>query len=392
MHKSIFVHIASIILVTTMVAAADNLPNINVSTVHFVALSSDEQQGNNSVTDPRASKPVATLTPATTITPQATAISTPQPTPVEQEDIDRLSEETYKNYAYPLDTIPPIPAIRAQDWSNQHVQNAIPDGMDVNAGGTRLNSGFALTSTSWTSFGPQPEAEYPSSNLVSGRVTALAVSPVATSTVYAGMAGGGVWKSTNCCGPNTSFAPVTDDPLIASSVIGSISIAATSPYTIYAGTGEGNFCGNDCLGGRGVLRSTNGGTGWVSLTSDFINNTQGYPLHISSIAEDSHNPSIVAAGVFAGVGDAAGAVVGFCSTSVDEDGAEGWIQNIGVIEGHRRAGLGRALLLSGIAYLRPRTPLILLGAEDYNTKAVALYESVGFTVKDKGIALFKDLG
>lgn len=236
-------------------------------------------------------QPQIVSTMVATVTPAPTA----SPTPIQPHE-DLISEQTYANHSYPLNTIPGGAVDNALKWSNQYIPDGIPDGMNP-GGRQRLGANIALTATRWTSFGPQPESEYPTGNLVSGRVTAIAVSPTSTSTVYAGMSGGGVWKSTNCCGPNATFTATTDDPAVASSVIGAIAIAATSPYTIYAGTGEANNC-SDCLGGRGVLRSTDGGTSWLSLGKEFFTTSPGYPLSISSMAVDTHNPSIVAAGAY----------------------------------------------------------------------------------------------
>lgn len=90
----------------------------------------------------------------------------------------------------------------------------------------------------------------------SGRVTAIAVSPAASSTVYAGTAGGGVWRSTDS---GATWTPTSDSQV--SLAIGALAIDPNTPTTLYAGTGEANYC-QDCLPSAGVLKTTDGGTTW----------------------------------------------------------------------------------------------------------------------------------
>jgi mycothiol synthase len=75
---------------------------------------------------------------------------------------------------------------------------------------------------------------------------------------------------------------------------------------------------------------------------------------------------------------------GFCYTSRDPREWErrgetvGHIQLLGVMPEYRGRGLGRALLLEGVNYLRQYVSLVELGVEGKNDTALALYESVGF--------------
>jgi len=79
------------------------------------------------------------------------------------------------------------------------------------------------------------------------------ISPADPNTIFVGTAGGGVWKSAD---GGTSWATTTDNQ--ASLAIGAMAIAPTTPYTVYALTGEGNFSG-DSYYGAGLLRSADGG-------------------------------------------------------------------------------------------------------------------------------------
>ncbi len=66
--------------------------------------------------------------------------------------------------------------------------------------------------------------------IVSGRVTALAIDPRSSSTVYLGAAQGGVWKTTN---GGTMWAHLTDaQPSLA---IGALALDPSNPDIVYLG-------------------------------------------------------------------------------------------------------------------------------------------------------------
>lgn len=96
----------------------------------------------------------------------------------------------------------------------------------------------------------------------------------------------------------------------------------------------------------------------------------------------TRQPDFHASGVFfAFDGDN---IAGFCYTSRDPREWErrgekiGHIQLLGVVPDYQGRGLGRALLLTGVNYLRGFVDLVELGVEGKNDNALALYESVGF--------------
>ena len=127
----------------------------------------------------------------------------------------------------------------------------------VEAVGTGRSSAPPLGG-SWTALGPQPIVDR-GDPVASGRVSALAVDPTNSATVYAGAAGGGVWKSND---GGTNWTPLTDSQLVLA--IGALAIDPNDSRVIYAGTGEANHCG-DCQAGQGVLKSSDGGSTWVLL-------------------------------------------------------------------------------------------------------------------------------
>ncbi|OFV93453.1 MAG: hypothetical protein A3H28_16600 [Acidobacteria bacterium RIFCSPLOWO2_02_FULL_61_28] len=112
----------------------------------------------------------------------------------------------------------------------------------------------------WVGLGPGGISSI-QNDLVSGRVTSLALDPRAPSTVYVAAAGGGVWKSTN---RGARWSPLTDSlPSLASGAV------AVDPFSgdVWYGTGELNFC-RDCYYGAGVFRSSDGGATWLRISPE----------------------------------------------------------------------------------------------------------------------------
>jgi photosystem II stability/assembly factor-like uncharacterized protein len=135
----------------------------------------------------------------------------------------------------------------------------------------------ATSSTAWNEIGPYrynaddpnfPEQVGTGFGNVSGRITALGVVP-GTTTVFAGGADGGVWKSTDS---GQHWTPVFDDQATMS--IGAIAIdprpTTAGGYAVYVGTGEANTS-SDAYAGVGVLRSTDGGATWTRIGGNTLN-------------------------------------------------------------------------------------------------------------------------
>ncbi|MFZ4427811.1 MAG: VPS10 domain-containing protein [Saprospiraceae bacterium] len=93
----------------------------------------------------------------------------------------------------------------------------------------------------------------------SGRINAIAVHPNDEQTVYAGLASGGIFKTTN---GGSAWLPVFDNQ--AYLAIGALAIDPSNPETIYAGTGDPNVTGYPFIG-DGLYRSSNGGKDWTYL-------------------------------------------------------------------------------------------------------------------------------
>jgi len=95
--------------------------------------------------------------------------------------------------------------------------------------------------------------------LMSGRINDMEVHPTNSRIIYAGTAGGGVWKSNNS---GTTFTPIFDDYCQS---IGAVSLDPNDPdNTIYVGTGE-TWTRNSVSVGDGLYKSIDGGANWNKI-------------------------------------------------------------------------------------------------------------------------------
>jgi hypothetical protein len=119
--------------------------------------------------------------------------------------------------------------------------------------------------SAWKELGPKPYiSDDPASvntNIngwgnVGGRTTALAVDPADGNIVFAGAAGGGVWRTTD---GGDHWTPQGDG--LPTTTVGAVAIDPANRHTIFVGTGESNT-GGDNIYGSGVYRSTDDGAHW----------------------------------------------------------------------------------------------------------------------------------
>lgn len=175
---------------------------------------------------------------------------------------------------------------------------------------------LSLSTAGFTALGPSPEQmtgctgcfDYTKTQ---ARVNTIAIDPTTTTSgsivAYIGSVGGGVWKTTTCCNTSTTWTVLTDDPLIATTAIDSLTIDPNNHNTIYAGTGDLNY-GSFSMGSQGILKSTDGGTTWTVLGADIFGPAYSepagnYPQYaaVGKVRVDPNNSSNVAAGTKKGL-------------------------------------------------------------------------------------------
>ena len=174
------------------------------------------------------------------------------------------AEEDYAHRAYPAADVPFQATLAAREaWTDIRARRSQPG-----------RSGEALSATGpWTLVGPSM-ANFPDvltfsgvPYTASGRITALVADPacnVSSCRVWAGAAGGGVWRTDNVLasgGPSWTFVSGS----FSTNAIGTLTYHAATG-TLYAGTGEPNASA-DSEAGFGIYKSTNGGNSWTLLNS-----------------------------------------------------------------------------------------------------------------------------
>ena len=116
--------------------------------------------------------------------------------------------------------------------------------------------------------------------LMSGRISDLEGHPSNRKVIYAGTAGGGVWKSSN---GGASFDPIFDDHIQS---IGKVCVDPHDPdNTLYVGTGE-IWTRNSTSIGDGLYKTIDGGQNWTKLPfegSERISNIIVHPKDKNTI-------------------------------------------------------------------------------------------------------------
>ncbi len=110
-----------------------------------------------------------------------------------------------------------------------------------------------------------------------GRVTAVAGHRDQPSTFYMGATGGGVWKTTDY---GQTWTPISDGYFHTGS-IGSIRVAQSDTNIIYVGTGSDGIRSN-VITGRGVYKSTDGGTTWSMMGLEHTGQIGAVLIHPSN--------------------------------------------------------------------------------------------------------------
>ena len=119
--------------------------------------------------------------------------------------------------------------------------------------------------------------------LMSGRINDMEVHPTNDRIIYAGTAGGGVWKSSNA---GTTFTPIFDDYCQS---IGAVALDPNAPDNIiYVGTGE-TWPRNSVSIGDGLYKSVDGGKNWTKMGFEKIGTDRQHHHQSSKLKGDLHS-------------------------------------------------------------------------------------------------------
>lgn len=122
---------------------------------------------------------------------------------------------------------------------------------------------------------------------VGGRMTCAVCHPAIPEIIWAGAAGGGVWKSED--GGQTWWALWHNEATLN---IGSLALDPSNPATLYCGTGEANLS-SDSYAGVGIYRSLDAGKSWQLFVPALA---ASIPARIGAIAVDPWDSSHICIG------------------------------------------------------------------------------------------------
>ncbi len=122
---------------------------------------------------------------------------------------------------------------------------------------------------------------------IGGRMTSAVCHPDTPEIIWAGAAGGGVWKSEDA---GFSWSSLWHNQPTLN--IGSLAIDPTDTDVLYCGTGEANLSA-DSHAGVGIFRSLDGGQNWQVLA---VSDAVGIPYRIGTIAIDPHDSNHILIG------------------------------------------------------------------------------------------------
>jgi len=109
--------------------------------------------------------------------------------------------------------------------------------------------------------------------IMSGRITDVAVPKGIKYTIYAASASGGVWKTVN---EGTTWEPIFEHA--ASTSIGDIAVAPSNPDIVWVGAGEANIF-RSSMAGTGVYKSIDAGKTWQHMGLDGTHTISRIVIH-----------------------------------------------------------------------------------------------------------------
>jgi hypothetical protein len=232
----------------------------------------------------------------------------------EVDELDEMELDWHNRLTYPTGRFDPQ-WVRNAAVQDARIARAMPQGVQATSA-DQTNTTSTLDPSGFTALGPRPLRMTGCSGcfsygLTEGRVNDIAIDPTTTTNgsivAYLGSVGGGVWKTTSCCSSTTSWTPVTDDPLLATISIDTVTIDPGNHNTIYAGTGDLNF-GSFSMGSQGILKSTDAGATWIvqgaSVFGPGLPLTPGqFPQYqaVGKVRVDPRNSNNVVAGTKTGL-------------------------------------------------------------------------------------------
>ncbi len=234
-----------------------------------------------------ASRAKLSSTPKSTIPTKGQAVPSTIPPELEKGKMSGgwKAYKRWENYMSPRLYPSGDRAVMANAW------NEYLDGYYSGAASGMRGAGPSTPTTmaaNWSIIGPT--TTIPSGGGGAGRVNFVRFDPLASTTIYVGSPGGGLWKSTNS---GTTWATQTDNLAVIGTT--DLAIHPTNPLIQYLATGDGEAQDTYSIG---VLKTTDGGTTWnpTGLTWLITNGRT-----ISRLLINPQNPNTIFAATSNGV-------------------------------------------------------------------------------------------
>ena len=236
------------------------------------------------------------------------------PGPAEIDSLNAVEQYWTDRVTYPTGRFDQRWLLQAAQ-QDKAVRSAVPAGQKSYRPAS--DAPLALNPNAFTSLGPAPQDSETCQDpcytfgLVSGRVNAIVIDTATTTpgqmVAYIAPVGGGVWKSSNCCIPATTWTVVSDTPLVTTTSIDDLYIDPANRW-VYAATGDLNF-GSFAMGSAGILRSKDLGVTWEVLGANVFTPiyppalTPTFPQYqaIGKVRVDPNNSNTIIAGTKTGL-------------------------------------------------------------------------------------------
>ncbi|TGE20585.1 T9SS type A sorting domain-containing protein [Hymenobacter aquaticus] len=200
----------------------------------------------------------------------------------EEENEDRpdlaLEQDVERTLDPALGYVPRERLLAAQEYAQELLAQRPSRRLPVNS----------LTQTTWVERGP---------GNVGGRIRSLVVDPgdATGNTVWAGAAGGGLWKTTTGTATTPTWQSI--DNFFANLAVTAIAFNPANPDIMYFGTGEGYY-NADAVRGLGIWKSTDHGVTWTQLSSTSRSINFQYILKLVVHPTTGHVYAATRAGLF----------------------------------------------------------------------------------------------
>jgi photosystem II stability/assembly factor-like uncharacterized protein len=217
----------------------------------------------------------------------------------EEGNVEERNDWFFYQRAYPFGSIP---------------DNARRKAWESTGRGKIETASLRASISGWSSIGPSPthSAFLGNWGVTSGRINAIAVSPVNINLILLGSATGGIFRSID--GGN-SFVPVSDNQVDLA--VGSLAFSKSNPQIVYAGMGDpkGGYYGS------GVLKSTDAGQTWRRVNDASLPS----PGNVAKIEVDPVNPNRLYLAQYAKLVDTRRVASGFFFST---DGGTSWTKTL----------------------------------------------------------------